>query len=193
MRRVESLKASIPEAAKDVRLNLAAVLEQSSLSPEQRWGVAVASAAAARHAPLTAAVVADARDAVADAVVEDAVAASALMAMNNVYYRFRHFSGKESYAGKPARLRMQRLARPATSKLDFELFSLAASAVNGCETCVRSHEEVVTGGGLTEDQAHDAIRIAAVIHSAAVALEAAEAMLAAERGGSRAGFPRFIA
>jgi alkyl hydroperoxide reductase subunit D len=79
--------------------------------------------------------------------------------------------GKPSYAEKPARLRMNRLVRPATNKVDFELFSLAVSAVNGCEACVRAHEQVVTAGGLTEDAVHDAVRIAAVIHGAAVALE----------------------
>jgi alkyl hydroperoxide reductase subunit D len=105
------------------------------------------------------------------AVVEDAFAAASLMAMNNVYYRFRHFAPKD-YALKPARLRMQRLARPATNKADFELVSLAVSAVHGCETCVRSHEQVVVEGGLTDDHVHDAVRIAAVIHAAAVTLEA---------------------
>jgi alkyl hydroperoxide reductase subunit D len=171
---VEIVRNAIPEAAKDVRLNLASVLEGGSLTPAQRWGVAVASAAASRNPWLSEAIVSDARLEVPEAVVEDGLAAAALMAMNNVYYRFRHLVGKESYAEKPARLRMQRLARPATSKPDFELFSLAVSAINGCDSCVQAHERVVTEGGLTEDQVHDAIRIAAVVHAAAVALEASE-------------------
>ena len=66
---------------------------------------------------------------------------------------------------------MNRLVRPATSKTDFELFSLAVSAINGCESCLRAHERVVIDGGMSEDQVHDAIRIAATIHAAAVALE----------------------
>jgi len=93
------------------------------------------------------------------------------MGMNNVYYRFRHLVGKASYGEKPARLRMNRLAKPATTKGDFELFSLAVSAINGCESCVRAHEKVVVEGGLTEEHVHDAVRIAAVIHAAAVALD----------------------
>ena len=104
-------------------------------------------------------------------MIEDALAAAALMGMNNVYDRFRHLVGQESYASKPARLRMNRLVRPAASKLDFELFCLAASANNACESCIRSHEEVVTAGGLSEDAVHDAVRIAATIAGAAVALE----------------------
>jgi alkyl hydroperoxide reductase subunit D len=79
--------------------------------------------------------------------------------------------GKPSYDQKPARLRMQRIAKPATNKPDFELYCLAVSAINGCEMCIRSHEAVVIEGGLTEDQVHDAVRLAAVVHAAAVALE----------------------
>jgi alkyl hydroperoxide reductase subunit D len=104
-------------------------------------------------------------------VVDDAMAAAALMAMNNVYYRFRHMIGKSSYSQMPARLRMQRIAKPLTNKPDFELFCLAVSAINGCEMCMRSHEEVVLQGGLSEDQVHDAIRVAATINAASVALE----------------------
>jgi alkyl hydroperoxide reductase subunit D len=168
-----AIENALPEAAKDIKLNLRAVLEQSTLSPEQRYGVAVASAIAARNPALQSALVSAARTAVPEAVIDDAVAAAALMAMNNVYYRFRHMIDKAEYAQKPARLRMQRLARPLTNKTDFELFSLAVSAINGCETCVRAHEAVVLQGGLTEDHVNDAVRIAAVVHGAAVALEAA--------------------
>jgi alkyl hydroperoxide reductase subunit D len=66
------------------------------------------------------------------------------------------------------------MAKPATSKLNFELFSLAVSAINGCETCVRSHEGVLTEGGLSENAVQDAVRIAATIQAAAVALEIGE-------------------
>jgi lipoyl-dependent peroxiredoxin subunit D len=69
---------------------------------------------------------------------------------------------------------MNRMAKPSTSRTDFELFSLAVSAINGCEACIQSHEKVVLEGGLTEDQVHDAIRIAATIQAAAVALEISE-------------------
>jgi lipoyl-dependent peroxiredoxin subunit D len=181
---LERIREALPEAAKDIKLNLAAVLQVGVLSPEQRWGVAIASAIAARNPRLRAAVLADAEvEEVSPAVIEDARAAAALMAMNNVYYRFRHLIGKESYGQLPARLRMNRLVKPATSKTDFELYSLAVSAINGCEVCIRSHEEVVREGGVTEEQVHDAVRIAATMHAAAVALE----MDAGEANGSEAG------
>jgi lipoyl-dependent peroxiredoxin subunit D len=171
---LEQLRAAIPDPAKDIRLNLQAVLRGGSLSEPQRWGVAAAAAVAARHPRLREAVLAAASTAAGAAVVEDARAAASLMAMNNVYYRFRHMVGKPIYGEKPAGLRMNRLMQPATNRVDFELMSLAVSAINGCETCVRAHEKTVTDGGLTADQVNDAVRIAATIYAAAVALEAGE-------------------
>jgi lipoyl-dependent peroxiredoxin subunit D len=169
---LERIREALPEEAKDIKLNLAAVMQGGPLSPGQRWGVAIASAIAARNAELREAVLAEAAAAgVERAVLEDARAAAALMAMNNVYYRFRHLVGKPGYGQMPARLRMNRLTRPATTKVDFELYSLAVSAINACESCIRSHEQVVLAGGLTEDHVHDAIRIAATIHATAVSLE----------------------
>ena len=168
---LQNLRDRLPEHAKDIKLNLQSVLQPGSLSAAQRWGVAIASAVAARNAELRDAILADAALEVDAAVIDDALAAAALMAMNNVYYRFRHFMGESAYSSKPARLRMNRIARPATSKADFELFCLAVSAINGCETCVRSHEKAVLDGGLTDEHVHDAVRIAATIHAAAVALE----------------------
>ena len=171
MSAMDAIRDALPEAARDITLNLQSVLSESSLTPAQTWGVAVASAAAARNRSLLDALVADAMAATGPAVIDDALAAAAVMAMNNVYYRFRHMVGKPAYAQKPARLRMNRLARPATSKADLELFSLAVSAINGCEVCVQAHEKAVLDAGLTEDNVHDAVRIAATIHAAAVALE----------------------
>jgi lipoyl-dependent peroxiredoxin subunit D len=176
MSSIEAVRSAIPDAAKDIRLNLQSVLQSTALTNDQRWGVAIASALASRNTRLSQAVLAEAQAQVDAKVVEDAVAAASLMAMNNVFYRFRHLVGKESYATKPARLRMNRLAAPLTSKVDFELFSLAVSAINNCETCIVAHEKTVIEGGLSEDAVHDAVRIAATMHAAATALDAAEAI-----------------
>jgi alkyl hydroperoxide reductase subunit D len=170
MEALQRLTAGLPDAARDIRLNLTAVLQQSSLSPAQRFGVALAVAHASRTPALVAALLAAAGDQLPAGAAADAQAAAALMAMNNVYYRFRHLIGRPEYEPLPARLRMQRLANPAGSKLDFELFALAVSAVNGCAACVQAHERVVIEGGLAVAQVHDAVRIAAVVHAAALAL-----------------------
>ena len=172
MSAVDALRETLPEYARDTKLNLQSVLQSTSLTAAQQWGVAVACAAAARNRPLLDAFKADALAAGAsEATVEDALAAASLMAMNNIYYRFRHIIGKPEYADIPARLRMQRIAKPSSNRVDFELFCLAVSAINGCEACVRSHEATVLAGGMTENNVNDAVRIAAVVHAAAVTLE----------------------
>lgn len=177
-RSLEELRAALPDAARDIKLNLQAVLAPgAALSDAQRWGVAVTAALASRNAALSEAILAEAAAHAEPSVLEDARAAAALMAMNNVYYRFRHVVAKPEYAQKPARLRMNRLAAPAADKTDLELFSLAASALNGCEACVRAHENAVLEGGLSQDHVHEAVRIAAVVHATAVALEMSAAAL----------------
>lgn len=170
MENIERIRERLPEAAKDIKLNLQSVLTQGALSESQRWGCALASAIATREAQLIAAVHADAVKMLTPEVLDDAKAAAAIMGMNNVFYRFRHFMKTEEYEKSPARLRMNRLVKPLGSKVDFELYSLAVSAVHGCEMCVTSHEKVVREGGLTVEQVIDAVRIAATMHAAANAL-----------------------
>ena len=169
---LEELRQTLGETARDLRLNIQSVLEGTSLTPAQKWGVAVASAIATRNPELRRAVLGDAAAAVEPTVIDDARAAAGLMAMNNVYYRFRSMVGKETYSTRSPRLRMNWMAKPLTSKPDFELFSLAVSAINGCQSCIASHEKAVVDGGIGEEQVHDAVRIAAAMAGMAIALEA---------------------
>lgn len=175
MTQFEDIRSQLPEVARDIKLNLQTVLQSETLSKSQLWGVAITSATTAHSARLRGALMAEAERALEPAqyraVVDDARAAALLMAMNNVFYRFRHMVDKPSYAEKPARLRMNRLGKPATDKLCFELCCLVASAINGCETCVQAHERVLVAGGMSEDAVHDAIRIAATVRAAALALD----------------------
>jgi lipoyl-dependent peroxiredoxin subunit D len=165
--KLETFLASVPDYARDLKLNLQAVLGESSLDAARKHGTALAAAAASRNAALTEALRESALAEAGEAAVEDALAAAALMGMTNIFYRFRHLVGKEAYGRIPPRLRMNRIARTAGPKLDFELFCLAVSAVNGCEACVRSHEQVLVEGGVSEEQVNDAVRIAATVHGLA--------------------------
>jgi alkyl hydroperoxide reductase subunit D len=171
MDHLDALRARFPDEARDLKVNLQNVLTESTLTPAQAWGCAVTAAYAAKSQALSSALLADADDKLDERSRADARAAHVLMGMNNVLYRSRHMLGKESYEKLPARLRMTRIAQPASSKLDFELYCVAASAVNGCEVCLRAHEKTTLEAGLTEAQVFDAIRIAAVMHGAAAALD----------------------
>ena len=175
MQALQEFAASFPDAAKDIRLNLQSVLGDSTLAEAQRFGVALACAIAVRDRGLRQAIERDGVAWIDEARSDDAQAAAALMAMNNVYYRFRHMIGKPAYASMPARLRMNRLGTPRTTKLEFELMCLAVSAIAGCELCVRSHEETLQKHGASEAQVHDAVRSAAVIQAASVARELSNA------------------
>ncbi len=93
----------------------------------------------------------------------EAVSCASLLASNNVFYRFRHFTQKEKYAQIPARIRMQLMMKPMTSKEFFELMSLTISAVNGCEMCVNAHEDSLIKLGTKEERIFDAVRIASLV------------------------------
>jgi alkyl hydroperoxide reductase subunit D len=171
---IEALKDRVPDHARDLRINLGVIAASTALTPAQAWGTAVACAATTRQPELIAAVEASAAAHLAPEALAAARGAAAIMGMNNVYYRFLHFIGDASeYGAMPARLRMQLLGKPGVEHLDFELWCLAASAITGCESCVRSHEKVVRERGGTKESVQDAVRIAAVLHGVAIALPVA--------------------
>jgi lipoyl-dependent peroxiredoxin subunit D len=97
--------------------------------------------------------------------VAEAVACASLLSANNVFYRFRHFMNKDKYNEIPARIKMNIMARPVNGKEFFELISLAVSAVNGCEMCVKSHEASLLELGSKEERVFEAVRLASVITS----------------------------
>jgi lipoyl-dependent peroxiredoxin subunit D len=176
---LESLRSSLPEYAKDIRLNLGSLAAETLLSDEQRAGTFVAAALASRNPVVSAAILAEFSPGLSPEALNAAKAAASIMAMNNVYYRFTHLVGGD-YPNLPARLRMNAMARPGVDKATFELWSLAVSAVNGCGRCMESHEQAVRQHGLSAEQVQAAVRIAAVVHAAAAVLDGeAAAQLAA--------------
>jgi len=97
--------------------------------------------------------------------IAEAVACASLLSANNVFYRFRHFMNKEKYNEIPARIKMNIMGRPVNGKEFFELISLAVSAVNGCEMCVKAHESSLIELGSKEERIFESVRLAAVITS----------------------------
>jgi alkyl hydroperoxide reductase subunit D len=171
---VETLRDRIPDFAKDIRLNLSSVLKEdpsSGLSLNQIYGVALASAYATRHAGVVAAVLGDASSILSPEEINAAKAAAAVMAMNNIYYRFIHLVHDAEFSKMPVGLRMNVLANPGILKVDFELYALAVSAINGCRLCIESHTKVVEHGGISKQGIQHAVKIAAVMNAAAQALE----------------------
>jgi len=168
---LESLLESVPGYAKDLKLNFTSLLRQTELTEQQSWGTLVASAIAARNAQLTDAVFAEAAQHLTSQAMEAARAASAVMGMNNIYYRFLHLTTNPKYATLPARLRMNVMRTHGVEQADFELWCTAVSAINGCATCVDAHEKKLREAGVTEETLLAAIRIAATVHALAAVFD----------------------
>jgi len=174
----DDIKGQLPDYAKDLRLNLDSVLSESGapgLTPKQIAIIAIASAITARYEPLTTAVVQRFAGTLSEAESNAARAAAAIMAMNNIYYRFTHLVGDAEYGTLRANLRMNVMANPGAEKVDFELASLAVSAINGCGMCIESHEKMLKKHAVPALAIQSAARIAAVLHAVAVTVEQAGA------------------
>lgn len=172
---IDSLKSRIPDFAKDVRLNLSTLAGDETLTPQQKYGLMVACGIASRNPAVREALIAEATPHLAPAALAAAKSAAAIMGMNNVYYRFTHLVSNGEYRTLPAKLRMNVIGNPGVDKADFELWSLAVSAINGCGMCMDSHEAVLKKAEVPTEAVQTAVRYAAIIQSAAIALEAAEA------------------
>ena len=170
---LDAIIDSLPDYAKDLKLNYSSLVRNNTeLTAQQLWGTVVAAAIATRNASLTTAAIAVASAQLTPAALGAAQGAAAIMGMNNVYYRFQHLSSNEKYATMPARLRMNVLRTHGSDPVDFELWSLAVSAINGCGRCVDAHEKVVREKGVTEETILAIVRVASVIHALGPVLDA---------------------
>ena len=169
---LDVIKDSIPDFAKDIRLNFGSVLSPTGapdLTQSQIFSIALATSYALADAELTQALEDATRSEAGEAAVTAAKTAASLMAMNNIYYRFTHYVENAAISGLPAKLRMQAMANPGVEKVDFELMSLAVSSVNGCGKCMAAHSHELSQHGTTPLAIQSAVRIAAVLHAAAQA------------------------
>ena len=178
---IDTLKQALPAYAKDLKLNLGSVLNAPELSKQQAWGAALSAAIAARNPQVLEAISAEAGQHLSEEAANAAKAAAAVMSMNNIYYRFTHLASNKAYRSLPAKLRMNVIANPGVDQLDFELWSLGVSAINGCGMCIDSHEQVVLKKGATKEMVQAVVRIASVVQAVAVTLEAERTLSGEEK------------
>lgn len=174
MTTLDKLRDALPDYARDLKLNLGSVLSPTGapgLSERQIWAVALGAAEASRNPAFATAIGELAALHLDDAYQTGSRSAAAIMGMNNVYYRFLHLVDDPEYGRMPARLRMNVIGNPGIDKVDFELVSLAVSAINGCGTCIASHERQIRQHGLSREAVQSAVRIAATVHAAARVLD----------------------
>ena len=174
---IDTLRETLPAYAKDLRLNLSSLAAETVLTDQQKWGAFVASAHAVGVPAMVKAAEASAAEAgLSEEAKTAAKTAAAIMGMNNVYYRALHLMENHEYRTLPARLRMNILGNPGAPKADFELWSLAVSAVNGCGMCLDAHEAELKKHGVTNVQIQAGLRIAAVVNAVSRVLVAEAAV-----------------
>ena len=171
---IDALRDLLPAYAKDLSLNLSSLSNETVLTDQQKWGCFLASAHAV-GGPEVVVAIETAAGSLSPEAKTAAKAASAIMGMNNVYYRSLHLIQNPEYRTLPAKLRMNVIANPGVDKADFELWSLAVSAINGCGMCLDSHEAELRKHGVPNTSVQAALRIAAVVNavSRVIASEAA--------------------
>lgn len=153
---------------RDTRLNLESVLSAEGapgLTPNAIMGVALACAYAVESRELAGAILKDHGEWLTPEVIEAAKGAASLMAMNNVYYRFLHLADDKAFGTLPARLRMNLIGKPGIPKVDFELMSLAVSAISGCGMCINSHVAEIRKHGISDEGIQSAVRIGSVVQA----------------------------
>lgn len=171
---IQDIRSQLPDYAKDTKLNLGKLVsgdEVEGLSVNQAYGIALASAYSTKNTTLVNAVSAQISDSLSEDEINAAKAAATIMGMNNVYYRFVHLVSDKDYQTMPANLRMNIIANPGIEKVDFELMSLAVSAINGCGMCIDAHVREVAKAGISKQGVQSCIRIASVLAATAQVLE----------------------
>ncbi|MEE2642429.1 MAG: carboxymuconolactone decarboxylase family protein [Planctomycetota bacterium] len=171
MSQVDSLREQLGDSTKDMKLNLSTVLRGDKLAQNEAWGCALSAAYFVRHRDLVAALLADSAEILCDGEREDAKAAAAIMGMNTIYYRSRHMIGKEFYEQQRAGLRMNRMMKPESDRVRFELYSMACAALAGCDVCLKSHEESLLKEDVSQEKIHEVLRVAGVINGFAIGLD----------------------
>ncbi|GAA1254462.1 alkyl hydroperoxide reductase [Kitasatospora nipponensis] len=173
---LDELKAALPEYAKDLKLNLSGVIGNSDLPAQQLWGTVLSCAMATGSRAVLRELEPQAKEILSEQAYTAAKAAAAVMAMNNVYYRTLHLLSDKEYGSLRTGLRMNVIGNPGVEKVDFELWSFAVSAINGCGQCLDSHEQVLRKAGVDRETVQAAAKIAAVVQAVAAVLDAEAAL-----------------
>ncbi|MBN8521948.1 MAG: carboxymuconolactone decarboxylase family protein [Alphaproteobacteria bacterium] len=173
---LESIQNALPDYAKDIKLNLSGFMNETDMTEQQTWGTLFACALATGNEFVIREIESEAKARLSTEAFQGAKAAASIMAMNNVYYKFVGMIANEEYKTMPAKLRMNILASHGTDKIDFELWALAVSAMNGCKFCVDAHDKKLRDHGVSAVIVQTAVRMAAVIQATSATLAAESAM-----------------
>lgn len=156
--------------ARDLRLNLKRILEESELSKEEGALALLAVSSSEEFKDLidySRKLLSECPE-ITPEMVQEAAESAAIMGMLNMYYRFRHMiqsgQGDDVYSlYNTAGLRMTSLAKPKLGKERFEMLAFAISILNGCESCINAHEKMLREMATDSKKIHDLARMAATV------------------------------
>ena len=161
---LDDVKNSIPEFAKDIKLNFSSLIINSEEDDELLLGCAYASALALDSQGLISVFENEARARVSDDFIQAVKSTVAIMTLNNIWYKYRDSlpNGEMKTAAQRMRVNIMR-DHAGLNKTLFESISLCISAVNGCTFCVKAHSNLLLDNGKSKDYVLNIGRIASVI------------------------------
>jgi alkyl hydroperoxide reductase subunit D len=173
MKTLETILNSLPGYAKDIKLNLSSLTNNHQyITDEQFYGVVLASAFASKNQELITAANNTIANQLDHTMLNGVKAAASIMAMTNIYYRFTDLVNNENYIKMSAGLRMNIIREHGVNNVDFEMWCLAVSIINGCSMCVSSHEkQLVKQHNISPEAIQLIAKISAVIHALARTIE----------------------
>ena len=137
----EKIKSLLPDYAKDTKLNLSSLSNETILEENAFAGIVLTSCLTTQNKKMISMALDEASDILSKSELNASYLAASLMAMNNIYYRSIHLLSNNDLASMPANLRMNAMASHGIDEINFELWCFAASAIKGCGICLDSHEQ----------------------------------------------------
>lgn len=163
---IESVLSVLDESAKDIKLNFKKLMEvEDNPLGENNIAVIYATAIALNPSSQMREVISELESHLDEKTIYAAKIASAIMSMNNIYYRYTHLSEDESLMKLPAGLRMQSMRQHEVDTVLFELMSLAISALNGCGMCIQAHIRTLQKHEVDQALIHAAGKVAGVVNA----------------------------
>ena len=163
---LSDLKNSIPDFAKDVKLNLSSLVMNSEYDEELVYGCAYASSLTIGDDYIASVFEEECRNRFGPKFINSVKATVTIMSLNNVWYKYRDSMPTTEMKMAPQKMRVNIMANHAgLDKILFESMSLCVSAINGCTFCVKAHSDLLLENEKTKEYIFNIGRIASVIFS----------------------------
>jgi len=170
---IESIRARLPSFARDISLNLSAVMLKhpgTGLSQKQILGVALTTAFALRSNLLVHAIIGEAQDLLLEVDIEAAKIAATMETMNSVYYHFTEQISDDEFKIMPTRLRVNTSRNSGVLKIDYTLYAFAVHVALGLSDDYETEVCEILGAGITKIGIQQVVKIVSVITATDCAL-----------------------